>query len=561
MESRIKILPRELVEKIAAGEVVERPASAVKELVENSIDAGATKIFVFVKKGGMEEIRVVDNGEGMNEEEAKLAFKRHATSKIKDEEDLNRISTLGFRGEALPSIAAVSKVEMLTRKKDEIGGTRIVIEGGVIKKEEKAGCPPGTSIVVRELFYNTPARKKFMGSERKEFGYILGVVEKYTLAYENIHFKLVHDGRTVIDAPPGNLKERVAKLWGKDVAKEMVEVKHEGKVNFRGLISKPYLTRRDKNKIVFFVNGRYVKNYALTNYVISGYGTLLFRDSYPYAVIKLQVPPEEVDVNVHPAKYVIKFHNEEEIKKSIKEEIWSTLTSKDNIPQINVKKEEKREPMSGEVKKEKQMKFDVKEQKKKSLFDYISKVRLPGFEVLGQFDDTYIIMKSKDSLVIVDQHAAHERIRYERFLNEMKERKIQELIEPVVINLGARDYSDLLMIKDRLKEFSLLIEDFGEGSIVVRGIPPILKRSEVEDIIRGIIDIGANMLEKKRDEIIKLISCKGAIKAHDKLSIYEMEQLVGELLKCENPYTCPHGRPTMIKFKPEDLEKLFKRKE
>ncbi len=560
MESRIRVLPRELVEKIAAGEVVERPASVVKELVENSIDAGASKIFVFVKKGGLEEIRVVDDGIGMNEEEAKLAFKRHATSKIKDEDDLNRITTLGFRGEALPSIAAVSKVEMLTRKKGEIAGTRIVIEGGELKKVESSGAPPGTSILVRDLFYNTPARRKFMKDERYEFGHILGIMEKYTLAYENIHFKLVHNGRVVIDSPPGDLRDRVARIWGKDVAKDMVWVEHDGRVKFRGLISKPYLTRKDKNKIVIFVNGRYVKNYALSNFIIEGYGTLLFRDSYPYAVLMLQVPPEEMDVNVHPAKYIVKFHNEGEIRKAIKDEIWNTLTSKDNIPQKSMEKKSERPVLVGDVKKERQVVFEV-EKKKKSLFDYISRSRLPGYEVLGQFDDTYIVVKSKDSLIIVDQHAAHERIRYERFLREMKDKKIQELIDPVIIELGARDYEDIMAVKDQLREFSLIIEDFGNGSVVVRGIPPILKRSEVEDIIRGIIDLGPKLIEKKRDEIIKLISCKGAIKAHDKLSIYEMEDLIGQLLKCENPYTCPHGRPTMIRFTPQDLEKMFKRKE
>ncbi len=565
MSGKIRVLPPELVEKIAAGEVVERPSSVVKELVENSIDAGATKIFIFVKNGGLDEIRVVDNGSGMSEDEAKLAFTRHATSKIKSEADLYRISTLGFRGEALPSIAAVSKVEMLTRPADSPVGTRLVIEGGDIKKIEAAGSPPGTSIVVRELFYNTPARRKFLKDERYEFGYIMGIIEKYALAYKGIHFRLMHNGRKVIDSPSGTLINRISSIWGADVAKAMVKIEYDSTIKVEGYVSKPYLTRKDKNRIITFVNGRYVKNYALTNYVISGYKTLLFRDSYPYAVLRIYLPPEDVDVNVHPSKVVVKFRDEKALKKILVSIIWSTLTAQDNIPSEKLPESKNKEdiaPLRAEVKKEKQLVFDVEPtKKKKSLFDYIAKERVPGIEVLGQFDDTYIIAKSKESLILIDQHAAHERIRYEKFLREMKEHKIQELIDPVIVNLGTKDYEDLIKISDKLKDFCLIIGDFGEGSIVVRGIPPILKRDEVEDIIRGIIDMGALYVEKKRDEIIKLISCKGAIKAHDRLSLYEMEELVAQLLKCENPYTCPHGRPTMLRLTPKELEKMFKRKE
>jgi len=565
VSGKIRVLPPELVKKIAAGEVVERPSSVVKELVENSIDAGATKIFIFIKKGGLKEIRVVDNGSGMSEEEAKLAFTRHATSKIKSEEDLYKISTLGFRGEALPSIAAVSKVEMLTRLANSPSGTRIVIEGGDIKKIESAGSPPGTSVVIRELFYNTPARRKFLKDERYEFGHIMGIVEKYALTYENIHFRLMHNGRKVIDSPSGTLLNRIASIWGADVAKAMVKIEHNSTIKVEGYVTKPYLTRKDKNRIVTFVNGRYVKNYALANYIILGYKTLLFRDSYPYALLRIYLPPEDVDVNVHPSKVVVKFRDEKSLKKILVSTIWDTLTAQDNIPTEKLPESKNKGDIvqhHAVVKKEKQLVFDVEPtKKKKSLFDYISKKHVPGIEVMGQFDDTYIIAKSKDSLILIDQHAAHERIRYEKFLREMREHKIQELIEPVVVNLGTKDYEALLNISDKLRDFCLIVDDFGEGSIVVRGIPPILKRDEVEDIIRSVIDMGAQYVEKKRDEIIKLISCKGAIKAHDRLSLYEMEELIAQLLKCENPYTCPHGRPTMLRLTPKELEKMFKRKE
>ncbi len=564
MSSRIRILPRELAEKIAAGEVVERPASVVKELVENSIDAGAKKIFVFVKEGGLKEIRVVDDGTGMTEEEAKLAFQRHATSKITSEEDLNRISTLGFRGEALPSIAAVSRVELLTRKSEEIVGTKVIMEGGKMLSVEPAGAPPGTSIVVRDLFFNTPARKKFLKGARYEFGRIMGVIEKYALAYPDIHFRLVHNGKNVLEAAPGTLPDRIASLWGRDVASKMVKIHEAGKISVDGYVSKPYLTRKDKFKIVIFVNGRYVKNRNLTNYVIAGYRTLLFRDSYPYAVIHLTVPPEDIDVNVHPAKYQIKFRDEKNVKEKIESVIWNTLTAQDNIPSPPPQSEKvrKKEPVGGSVKKDRQEVFDVVKPKKRStIFEYVSKARLPGYEVLGQFDDTYIIVKSRESLIIIDQHAAHERIRYEKFLNELKLGKVQQLIDPVIINLNPVDYENLINMKDSLKDVGLIIEDFGSDSIVVRGIPPSVSRSHIEEIVRDIISLGPNAIEKNYDEVIKLMSCKGAIKAHDKLTIYEMEELVTQLLKCENPYTCPHGRPTMIKFKSSDLEKMFKRKE
>ncbi|NPA75387.1 MAG: DNA mismatch repair endonuclease MutL [Euryarchaeota archaeon] len=562
MVSRIRVLPDALANKIAAGEVVERPASVIKELVENSIDAGATKIFITVRNGGIKEIRVVDNGAGMNEEEAKLAFLRHATSKLSSEEELSRITTLGFRGEALPSIASVAKVELYTRPKDALVGTHVLIEGGEFIKVEPGGCPPGTSIAVRELFYNTPARRKFLKTPRSEFAAIVGVVEKYVLAYPAIHIKLIHNGRTVIDAPPGKDIDRIRSVWGADVADKMVYVEEDARVSVRGYVSKPYLNRKDRTKIVVFVNGRYVKNSSLQNYVVQGYRTLLFRDSYPYAVLHITLPPEDVDVNVHPAKYLVKFKDEQEVRKRIDKAIWNALTVQDNIPTQSNVKGERRAPVLGEVKKERQMVFEVKQQKKeKSLFDYISRARLPGYEVLGQFDDTYIIVKSRDALIIIDQHAAHERIRYERFLREMHEKKVQRLIEPVVVNLAMSDYEQILKIKDSLAEFGLIVEDFGEGAVVVRGVPPIVKRGEIEEIVHDIISLGPEAVDRKRDELIKLMSCKGAIKAHDKLSVFEMEELVAQLLKCENPYTCPHGRPTMIRFTPQELEKMFKRKE
>ncbi len=560
MDVRIKILPEHIVEKIAAGEVVERPASVVKELVENSIDARATKIFVFVKNGGIDEIRVVDNGIGMTKEEAKLAFQRHATSKISDEEDLNRIRTLGFRGEALPSIAAVSRVEMLTRRKEDLVGTKIIIEGGEIKSVEDVGCPSGTSVTVRDIFFNTPARRKFLKSPNREFGYIKGIVEKYVLAYENIHFKLMHNGRMVYHVPPADLLSRIGRVWGKDGAENMVEVFKKGKMEIQGFVSKPYLTRNDRGRIVVFVNGRFVSNSNIVRWIIDGYRTLLFRDSYPYAVIRINLPPEDVDVNVHPAKLYVKFRDEDSVKNEIENVIWDTLTSISNIPSETMEKGKQHGMVEPAVKiKEKQTTFSVEKGERKKIEDFISRMRIPSYEIWGQFDDTYIVMKSKDEIMIIDQHAAHERIRYERFLRDMRERKKQRLLNPVVLNLSPSDYEDLLNVKDKLDELGLEIEDFGNGSIVVRAIPPILKRDDVKEIIRGITDIGAKYIDKKRDEIIKLMSCKGAIKAHEKLTLYEMEELVLQLFRCENPYTCPHGRPTIIKITAKDLEKMFKR--
>ncbi len=559
MASRIKILPQKLVEKIAAGEVVERPASVVKELIENSIDAGADKISIYLKGGGIKEIRVTDNGCGMSEEEVLLAIRRHATSKIESEEDLERIRTLGFRGEALPSIAAVSRMTIITRREDSIVGTRVYLEGSEVKEIRSVGSPIGTSVIVQDLFFNTPARRKFLKGERYEFRQIYSVVEKYALIYEKIHFKLVNEGREIFNLPPSNLKGRIAKLWGNDIAEDMVEIRGGDGLRIEGVISKPYLVRKDKRRILSFVNGRYVRSKILEDAIIGGYGTMLFRDSYPLAVLKLSIPSEEVDVNVHPAKLFVKFRDEEKIKKTISSLIWETLSSGENIP-AQYGGEKGMEIM--EIKQTRQVVFEVEEKRRdRKIEDYLSQMRTLPMEVLGQVNDTYIILKSPEGLVIVDQHAAHERIRYERFIRDMKDRKIQELLDPFILNLSYEDYKSLLDLKDELRDYGFIIEDFGSNSIMVRGIPPILTKKDAEEALKEIAQMGVKSLEKMRDDAIKLISCKGAIKAHQKLSIFEMEKLMMELFRCENPYTCPHGRPTMIKLKAEDLEKMFKRKE
>ncbi len=556
----IRVLPPKIVEKIAAGEVVERPASVVKELVENSIDAGATKIAIYVDGGGTKRIRVVDNGCGMSEEDAILALKRHATSKIKSEEDLNRISTLGFRGEALPSIAAVSKLTIITKRKEDLVGAKIHVEGGEIKNITSIGAPSGTSVLVEDLFYNTPARRKFLKSERSEFFQIYSIVEKYAIIYENIHFKLVHNGKEVFNLPPSNLKARIARLWGKEIADAMVEIKKSNRMKIKGLITRPYHVRRDKSKILIFVNGRYVKSRIIEDALVEGYGTLLFRDSYPIAILKIQVEPDEIDVNVHPAKLFVKFKDENRIKKEIANLIWDSLTKEENIPSKIIAREERAEKIK--IEREKQMVFDVEEPSKmRRIEDFIPVMRTVPMEILGQVDDTYIILKSPEGLVIVDQHAAHERIRYERFLKDMEDKNIQKLLEPIILNLDYKEYQFILEQKESLRGYGFIIEDFGTNSIAVRGIPPILTKRDAEEAIREIAQLGPKSIDEKRDDLIKLISCKGAIKAHQKLSQFEMEKLIMELLRCENPYTCPHGRPTMIKIKNEDLEKMFKRKE
>ncbi len=559
---KIRVLPQNIVEKIAAGEIVERPASVVKELIENSIDAGATRIAVYVEGGGIKKIRVVDNGCGMSQEDALLALKRHATSKIENEEDLNKIRTLGFRGEALPSIAAVSKMTIVTKRDEDLIATKIRVVGGKIKNISGTGAPNGTSIIVEDLFFNTPARRKFLKSERYEFYQIYSVLERYALMYENIHFKLINNGKEVMNLPPSNLKERVAKLWGKEIADALIDVRKEGKIKLEGVIAKPYQVRKDKNRIITFVNGRYVKSKVVEDAIISGYGTLLFRDVYPIAVLKIEIEPEEIDVNVHPAKLFIKFKDENYVKKEISSTIWALLTNEENIPTQRGIEIISNEGEEIKIERGKQMIFDVEEPRKLSrIEDFIPMMRTMPMEILGQVDDTYIILKSPEGLVIVDQHAAHERIRYERFLKDIKEKNIQKLLEPIVMNLEFKEYQNLIENKDALREYGFIIEDFGANSVVVRGIPPILTRKDAEEALREIAQIGTKSIEKEKDAMIKLISCKGAIKAHHKLSQFEMEKLIIDLFKCENPYTCPHGRPTMIKIKNEDLEKMFKRKE
>ncbi len=563
--SRIVVLPKNVVEKIAAGEVVERPASVVKELIENSIDANAKKIRIEFWRGGKKEIIVKDDGIGMSREDAILAFKRHATSKIRSEEDLEKITTLGFRGEALPSIAAVAKVEMVTRSEEDIVGTRIVIEGGEVKKVESVSAPRGTTVKVKDLFYNTPARKKFLKSVAAETSQIIDIATKYALAYPEKHIVLINEGKEVFNAPPSDDLENIAYVLGIDIAKSMLRVERkEDYVKIEGYISKPDKTLGNRSGMHIFVNGRYVRDEFLYDSVISGYRNLLFRKRYPYCVLRVEVPPDKVDVNVHPAKITVKFEDEELLRKVITKAVWEALIPQRLIPKPDIpaktRVEVKREVAAKKLPLE--PKPALKEKTPERIEEFWGEYRLPPMEILGQVEDTYIVAKYSGGIALIDQHAAHERIRYEKLLRSMDEKKYQNLIAPRVLSLSKREIEEIYQYREDLEKVGFEFEEFGENTIAVRKIPVVLTR-DVEEFLRELLsELRRKRFVKKSevlDEIVKNVACRGAIKANEPLTDEKMRAILSDLRKCENPFTCPHGRPTVIFLNRESIEKMFKR--
>lgn len=569
---KINILPKEVVEKIAAGEVVEKPASVVKELVENSIDAEAKKIIVQFFEGGMKEIMVKDDGIGMSREDAILAFKRHATSKIRTVEDLEKISTLGFRGEALASIAAVSKVELITRTREDIVGTKVTIEGGEIKKVESVSASPGTTIYVRDLFYNTPARKKFLRDRAQETSEIIEVVRKYALCYPSIHFVLKNENQEILNAPPSDELSNIAYVFGLDTAKKMVKVEiYEEPIKVEGYISKPEKTVGNRSHMYIYVNGRYVKDEMLYEAVLAGYKNLLFRKRYPYCIIKISLPPELVDVNVHPSKIFVRFYDEEKIYRIIEKGVWNSLRSlqQDLTDSSIIASLDKASPAANQTKIYQSKISEIltestklKERAPERIEEFFTEYRFPPLEILGQLKDTYIIAKSDEYLVIIDQHAAHERINYEKLLRNIKKKEFQVLISPIILQLPQSELHELLEYREILEEVGFKIEEYGKNSVAIREIP-IGLTVDIENFLRELI----TELKRKRfstkqellDDIIKNIACKGSIKSNEPLSELKIRTIISELRKCENPFSCPHGRPTMILLSKEKLEKMFKR--
>ncbi|MGB9812371.1 MAG: DNA mismatch repair endonuclease MutL [Thermovenabulum sp.] len=598
---KIRVLDEEIAQKIAAGEVVERPASVVKELIENSIDAKAKSIHVEIKDGGKKLIKVVDDGEGISSDDVLLAFQRHATSKITKLEDIFIVKTLGFRGEALPSIAAVSKVTMLTKTKDENIGTKCIVVGGKVEYFDEALSKEGCCLIVEDLFFNTPARLKFLKSSSKESAFISEVVTKYAIGHPEISFKLKIDGKEIFTTSGnGNIKEVFAKIYGIEEAKNLIEVKkHFGVLEIEGFLLPPHYARSNRSYEIFFVNGRYIKDKNLSLFLEKGYSTFLPNGKFPIAIIFINIDESYVDVNVHPSKTEIKFKDEYKIFDSLYLTVKEALKGDILIPKETLSKDKgylqeesitfleklqnKNEKFT--IKREYFYDFEDKIEKKPNneidnLFkensnlyntaeliknEVIKKCQeksqlIREYKIVGQLFNTYVIFEEENNFYLIDQHAAHERILYEMYLNYSKSFVVQELLVPQIFKLT---YSEMEFFKttvDIFKSNGFDVDIFGDDSIIIRAVPFTFGIPKEPSYIKEVLDeLKEEGFPKDKEKIIASLACHSAIKAGEKLNIEEMDKLIKMLLKTENPYNCPHGRPTIISFSLYELEKKFKR--
>ena len=589
--SKIRILPETLTNKIAAGEVVQRPASVVKELMENSIDAEARTITVIIKNGGKSLIQVVDDGNGMDRDDLLLAFERYATSKIKDENDLSRISTLGFRGEALASIASVSIVDAVSGVKGDMEAYELKIVGGEFKDIRPHSNIGGTSISIRNLFFNVPARRKFLKSAEIELKNIIDIFRKFALAYPEKSFVLIHNDREIYNLRPSDLADRIAELYSPEYRKNIVEVfGEERELSISGFIGNLNLIRPRRGEQTFFVNRRYVSNRTLSNAVISAYRSVISGDEYPFYCLNLMIPPDKVDVNVHPAKMEVKFREDyrvfqfvkisigkyvEEVKKSIpgfdKPRIWEYYEIKKEAGGFAEEKDRERK-VTAEIARLKLEDADNRSQvwkeRAKKFSEHLKEESSvpPGVGIpVFQFAERYIITQVKSGLVIIDQHVAHERILYEAALKAVTQGswKPQQLLFPQVIELSAEDFSVLLEILPYLNKIGFRMREFGRNTIVVDAVPTGMRWGRESTIIKEIIDTYVEY-RKHESSAVKSVAasyaCKAAIKAGDKLTEEEMINLVDRLFTTSNPYFCPHGRPIIVNLSLDEIDKRFKRK-
>ena len=592
----IKVMDELLANKIAAGEVVERCASVVKELVENSIDAGSSEIKVELEDAGTKQIKVIDNVKGMDKDDAVLAFSRHATSKIIDEDDLYRLTTLGFRGEALASIAAVSKVDLKTCQKDI--GTHVIINGGKILETGLGDARKGTTISVSELFYNTPARLKHMKSLYTELASITDYINKLALSRPDIRFTLKNNDNTILKTDgSNNILKVISSIYGTSVARKMVPIKGENSdYEISGYISLPEVHRSSRNNMVTIVNGRVVRNADINRIINDAYHSYKPDNRYPITVINILVDPSVIDVNIHPTKMDIKFSKMDTLLDLIKATVIAGITDRNLIPEVSIRKEKPKREMlffdlerhsnkpsitpqpieeiipvndtiyedetNGDIVHEVVMENDNYEIK----LDEEEKEFMPEMYPVGLVHGTYIICQNEKGMYIIDQHAAKERCNYEKYKEAMGKPNIAStsLLFPITIELSNEEYIILKENMHILENLKFKIEDFGINSIIVKQHPAWLPKGNEEQAIRKIIEIVIQTkkdfsIEKFNEKVATMMSCKHAIKANTNLTMNEMEALITDLRNCKNPFNCPHGRPTMIYYSNYDLEKLFKR--
>jgi DNA mismatch repair protein MutL len=586
MTSKIQILPDHVINKIAAGEVVERPASVVKELIENSIDAEATELIIDIEESGRRLIRIIDNGCGMSMDDARMAFMRHATSKIADDADLDSIRTMGFRGEALSSIASVSHVRLLSAITGAGSGALIEIEGGTVKTVTEAAAPHGTTLEIGHLFYNTPARRKFLKSPATEFSHILTVVSRQAMAHPDVLFRLTHNKKKVLELlPSSSIKARIFQLAGGEVAEHMIEFAGgRDSVHVHGLIGRPGYTRADKTYQDFFVNHRAVRNASLTHALYSAYSDMLMRDRHPLAFIFIEIDPGLVDVNVHPAKAEVRFRNQSQLHDLVRDAIREGLRAQSgetagypSQPHAAGVREaltdysqrsafDRTAPIHTTYEKHTEFEFSSAPE----IIPSHSEIPQPNSAYLvplAQIHDSFIIAQSRAGMVVIDQHAAHERVLFEKLQDQFCNGRVlvQDLLVPDQVELGPAQSSMLAACMSELFRFGFLVEDFGNDTFVIKAVPAHLVGADYRQLLLDILDeVSAHgksgKMEELRDEMLSVMACHPAIKLHRHLESREMEQLIDDLFKCRMPYTCPHGRPTVVRFSMDDLLRMFKRK-
>jgi DNA mismatch repair protein MutL len=581
----IQVLPETVAAQIAAGEVVERPASVVKELLENALDAGASSIDIEIRDGGRRLIRVSDDGQGIPEAEAAIAFHRHSTSKLTSAADLAAIETLGFRGEALAAIASVAQVILITRAHGEIAGTRLAVEGGRIVSQEKVGAPQGTVVSVENLFYNVPARLKFLRALVTEKRHISALVTRYAAAYPTVRFRLVHDGRLVFrSSGGGELREVLVAVQGLDTVKQMLEVRgeHSG-VRVYGYTSAPSLSRANRTQITFFVNGRWVQDQGLAFAVIQAYHTMLMTGRYPVVILMIDLPPTEVDVNVHPTKAEIRFRDKEAVFRAVQRSVRRALVESapgqpvgrpvvggdagwtiDGRPALEAA------PRASQFLSHLQAEMDLPglragqrvEQDGPHAVSATSP--FPALRVIGQVGASYIVAEGPGELVVIDQHAAHERILYEQYMAQRQTGiQTQALLEPFPVELTPDRASLLEDSLPALADLGFLVEHFGGSTFMVRGLPAVLGPMSPTAALEAVVDdleLGKPpMGESVEGRIVARVCKTAAIKAGQVLTPEEMSAMVRQLERCETPHTCPHGRPTMITLSAAHIARQFRR--
>ncbi len=573
----IKPLSQSLINQIAAGEVVERPASVAKELIENSLDASATEVVVEIVSGGLEAIIVTDNGKGMSSSDVRMAWERHATSKICLPEHLTSISSLGFRGEALASIASVSKCEMETKMRDEISGVFLKIEEGEISIESECGCPEGTKISVFNLFYNTPARRKYMKTASTEHKKIVELVQEFALANPDIAFRLVSDGKVVIDCAPSIIEDRIANILGKEVADNLVPVFYGGSdFKVSGFVGKPVIAKSNRKGQFLIINGRVIQNHLIAHAVKEAFHSMLMHGKHPWFLLNLEINPEDVDVNVHPRKLEVRFLKQNEAYRNIYKSVEATLNKHLLMPAVSLKTEDRSskssEAISMDLREPRGIKEHIENKNRAETFDVFQKgrpneVEPRGLRAVAQIGNSYILAEDEEGLVIVDQHAAHERVMYEKLMAALREAKVvsQPVLAPQSVDFAASEAEVLRENVDALSEVGFEVEEFGGNTFIVTAVPADLATSDAGEVLRGMVDDlsnekRSNSLSDRRENVIHYAACRSAVKFGQKLSHEEQQALLDQISEIERCETCPHGRPTMIRMSYDDLEKSFKRK-